>query len=231
MKDAQVRTRKGKMVPESSEIPSSPFKNSLKIVSIAVSILNVLVPLAAIVLSGRESKWPLIPMLAIVSLALSVFPYFYRKHRTQSEQFGFYERLLSSIRKKKDSAAPTAATTVIAALARRKTDQRQVATIALLLSLAVYAITRLRLELPLSVAIVAALAGGCILLQLADVALDYRIRRGLYGTNEYEARQIISFALNHAERSNLSGGLGAADIKIDAATEKLVHENWGVATS
>jgi hypothetical protein len=143
-----------------------------------------------------------------------------------------YEQLFKVIRPRISSiSAPTAATTAIAALANRKRNQKQIATMVILVSLAIYTIARLWSNLALSVVVIITLAGAALLLQLADAALGYRIHRGLYGTNEYEARQIIYFALSHAEKSDLSGGLGAADMQIDQATEKLVRDNWGVATS
>ncbi len=228
----EVRIRKGAKL-KYGEIFSYFMDISKSLVSLLIAVASTAASTAALVkieLKGGQGAF-VIGIMA--GLAITLFIFMLRLiFGWLSHKHTFYERLFSSvILKKRDDAVPTAATTAITALARRKTGQRRAATIALLVSLAVYAVSRLQLELPLSFAVVATLVGACLMLQLADASLDYRIRHGLYGTNEYEARQIISFALNHAEGTDLGGGLGAADIQIDAATEKLIHENWGVVAS
>ena len=141
-----------------------------------------------------------------------------------------YARLLSAIWKG-DKAVPTAATTAIAALVHRKARQRQTASFVLLAALAAYVFITPVLGLLLSRFVIAIGAGACLLLQSAEFSMSYRVRHGLYGTTEYEARQIIAFILNHADRSDLEGGLGAADIQLNAEAEELIQSNWGMVTS
>ena len=222
MEEAQIR--KGKK-PKYDEILSLLIDISKSLAGLIPSVSAMV----SIIFGLKESRWALVISISMIGLFIASLAFRLVFRLYFSDKYRVYERLFSSIGKK-DEAVPTATTTAITALAHRRTGQRRIATTTLWVSLAVYAISRLRLELPLSFAVIATLAGACLILQLADAALDYRIRHGLYGTNEYEARQIISFALNHAERTDLDGGLGATDIKIDAATERLIRENWGVAT-
>lgn len=58
---------------------------------------------------------------------------------------------------------------------------------------------------------------------LNQVILEYRIKKGLYGTNDYEAREIIEFIFTNAEYIDLSGGGGAK--RIFPEPEKETKEN------
>jgi hypothetical protein len=49
--------------------------------------------------------------------------------------------------------------------------------------------------------------------------LRYRIRKGYYGTNEDEAREIIQFILEHAEDTDFSSGDGPKKIMPDPEIE------------
>jgi hypothetical protein len=52
---------------------------------------------------------------------------------------------------------------------------------------------------------------GVLAARLSSGVLRYRVEQGLYGTNEYEAREIVAFVLERAGGIDLSGGLGARD--------------------
>jgi hypothetical protein len=51
-----------------------------------------------------------------------------------------------------------------------------------------------------------------VLLEIGHQAFLYRLRVGLFGTNEYEVRQLIRFLLAYNTDQDLSGGLGAIDL-------------------
>lgn len=61
------------------------------------------------------------------------------------------------------------------------------------------------------------------IIYLNQVILDYRIKKGFYGTNDYEAREIIEFIFTNAEYSDFSSGGGAK--KIFPEPEKETQEN------
>lgn len=44
------------------------------------------------------------------------------------------------------------------------------------------------------------------LIHINQKILEFRIERGLYGKNEYEAREMISYLLNHSDKSDFSDG-------------------------
>jgi hypothetical protein len=53
----------------------------------------------------------------------------------------------------------------------------------------------------------ATLAIALALVQIGGIAFEYRVRKGLFGTSDFEAREIIRFALDNA--GMFSGGLGS----------------------
>ena len=47
---------------------------------------------------------------------------------------------------------------------------------------------------------------------LNQYLLEYRLKKGFYGTNEYEAREYIEFILNHQKKSDFSDGNGLKEL-------------------
>jgi hypothetical protein len=70
------------------------------------------------------------------------------------------------------------------------------------------------------------LVGAIAVLWVSKLALDYRISRGLFGTNEYEAREIVRFVLRNASDTDLSGGLGARKLDLTPSTETELAAVW-----
>jgi hypothetical protein len=68
-------------------------------------------------------------------------------------------------------------------------------------------------------------------LKLSLLAFDYRVSRGLYGTNEYEAREIVRFILRSKDHNKLGGGLGEHSLVIGEELEVAANEFWGRATT
>lgn len=119
--------------------------------------------------------------------------------------------------------------TALASFARQRSRERHLAMLVLLLAGGTHTLVAYQLEISaLWPALL--LVGAAVLLQIGDAATGYRLNKGLYGTNEYEARQIILFVLSRTEDADLSGGLGAADIQIDDVTQTILCEAWGLAT-
>lgn len=66
-------------------------------------------------------------------------------------------------------------------------------------------------------------------IQIDKMLIEYRVKNGWYGTNEYEAREIISFIISHANKDdfNDSGGLKKVipEPEIIEAEEPLTNPN------
>jgi len=75
------------------------------------------------------------------------------------------------------------------------------------------------------------LSAGVVLINLSGILLNYRVAKGLYGTNEYEAREIVHFVLEHAEDVDFSAGLGAHDLEFSAESERAIAAVWEGATA
>jgi hypothetical protein len=74
----------------------------------------------------------------------------------------------------------------------------------IILYLALCSAFSLKLNIPLLVVLLI-----CILLvQIRQSLLKFRIERGYYGLNDYEAREMIEFLLNHSEKADFSDGDG-----------------------
>jgi len=144
-----------------------------------------------------------------------------------------YDRIFTEINVQGASARktePKISTTAVAALMSEKVKQKQVATPLLLLGLLGYVCISALADVNLMMPVVWCLVVAAILLEVSQIALEYRVRHALYGTNEYEARQLIGFILKHAEDIDFSDGLGIHEIEIDGEMSRILQENWGLAT-
>lgn len=145
-----------------------------------------------------------------------------------------YRALFSSVgehQNKEEGVRPSITTTAVAAFANERMRQRGFAITTLLASVALYLGVSTLLRQAILPAPIVVVAGAVFLLQVSDAAMEYRLVRGLYGTNEYEARQIIRFVLHHAEEIDLSGGLGDLEISFDDATERRLESHWRLVPS
>ena len=118
------------------------------------------------------------------------------------------------------------ANTAIAALLNERRSALSVASVVLVLALGVYLAIGFFTGTPPSTVIISLLAAAVVLINAAAISLNYRVSHGLYGTNEYEAREIIQFVLAHAEEIDLSGGLGATDWDLSPETERILASLW-----
>lgn len=80
----------------------------------------------------------------------------------------------------------------------------------------------------LNYSVIFLLAGAFTLANAGVAALHYRVNHGLYGTNEYEAREIIRFIIDHTDNIDFSQGLSARDMDLSSDVEKLGLADWEV---
>jgi hypothetical protein len=106
----------------------------------------------------------------------------------------------------------TLGVTIVGILISRKAKQNFVAYLSLFISLITYTIIARLSHLEIRPEVVLLILGLILALFINQKILEYRIRKGLYGTNEYEAREILGFILSHADKSNFSGGQGLKEI-------------------
>jgi hypothetical protein len=59
---------------------------------------------------------------------------------------------------------------------------------------------------------------------IADESIDYRIKKGFYGNNEYEARQIIEFILNNSDHIDFTDGKGGMKRIITTDDLELIND-------
>jgi hypothetical protein len=140
---------------------------------------------------------------------------------------GRYEALLRAIDKSQpNTGARSAASTAIDSVARRAEGSRLAASLVLMAALLLMLLLTVRYgyEAPLPLRIF--LVGAIAVLWVSKLALDYRISRGLFGTNEYEAREIVRFVLRNASDTDLSGGLGARKLDLTPSTETELAAVW-----
>ena len=98
--------------------------------------------------------------------------------------------------------------TVIGLLVGRRARQNTIAYLSLALGFVIYVLICYRsgIEISLTVLSFFALMIGAIYAN--QRVLQYRIAHGLYGANEYEAREIIGFILSHSDKSNFTDSQG-----------------------
>ena len=124
-------------------------------------------------------------------------------------------RLMELIEKRRQSETSEQALlniTVIGLLVGQKARQISSAYVALILALILYPLTSLLLIFEIKSIVIAFIALLFILLFINQKSLEYRIKKGLYGSNEYEAREILSFIINHSDKSNFTDGSGLREI-------------------
>ena len=236
MSTQKSKTRKERKKNKTKSLQNLPQRGISIVFEYARRILNLVTAVGFIVNLATlvERRLPLLYISIGVSILAVLALFVERKYSAFSSRLEVYQKILSGVRKRidvKDRSVPGAMTaTAFAAFARRKAKQRNFATIVLLLSLVVHGVVVLFFKWEPSLGVVTVLVGAGLLLQAGEAAMNYRIRHGLYGTNEYEARQMVIFLINNAESSDLAGGLGAGDLEIDSATEKILQYNWGIAT-
>jgi hypothetical protein len=136
-----------------------------------------------------------------------------------------YEKILGQIWPSRPRDSPNSTTTALTALSKKKWYQHQFSINILLVSAAFATLIKAS-----ALAAIVPISAAAILLS-ADAALRYRFKHALYGTNEYEARQLISFIVDNADEIDLSGGLGVSEINTDKTAQDILVATWGAVAS
>lgn len=123
------------------------------------------------------------------------------------------------------------ATTAIGAVIEDRRSRQLAASLVLLGAILVYLFLTVYWGIQVGTLVIVILVGGIVLLNVGSISLNYRVANGLYGTNEYEAREIIRFVLENADDIDFSGGLGARDLDLCAEEKRAATEAWDGASS
>jgi len=139
--------------------------------------------------------------------------------------------LRNSLKKLGAESRPTLSPTAIPALAQHKSGVWTVSILLLSVTLILYSALSLLTGNSPSAAVLAVLGLGEVMILVAESAFKHRIRCGLFGTTEYEARQILQFVLDNSDQVDFSDGLGVSDWNEEHASEELRHLVAGWASS
>jgi len=123
------------------------------------------------------------------------------------------------------------AATAIAVLVRYKSRQRSFSLMLLAAAVLGYLLIVSVTGGTISNMMLSVLFLGEVVLVGADIAFTYRVRHGLFGTTEYEARQIIRFVMENSDKYDFSGGIGTTEWSSDQVPQELreVVEGWAVS--
>lgn len=194
------------------------------LVKIVVGVVVVVVPAMVRGEIDLFSKFQI--ALAILLMLTFASKYALRKYHEYALRriIDKYNTLLITISSNEDHRRPRAmATTAIDAVVTRARKARDAATALLLLSVGVVIIAGLLTRRTPPIGLLILLGSSLIVINASALALQYRVSRGLFGTTEYEAREIVRFILRHSDTIDLSGGLGAREINTTPATEAAVQ--------
>jgi hypothetical protein len=111
--------------------------------------------------------------------------------------------------------------TVVGLLVSRKAKQTSLAYLALFSAFLIYYLFSLIGILILNPLVLLFIAVLILALFINQKALEYRIRHGLYGTNEYEAREILNFILSNVDKDDFTTGSGLHEITPEPESESI----------
>lgn len=193
-----------------------------QIISLTAGILGALVPLI-VGIQGLALSWRDGLSVGAAALAgLQLLAISRLRHTLQSVATRVYGAMTSRLKK---SAAPVQAAAIAALIRAKRSDQNRAA-LTLIAAMTIYLAVCIVNKGNPSVLLLIVLAGGVLSVQISALALTYRVRHGLYGTTAYEAREIVSFVLDNADKIDFSGGLGADELDLSERTEKAFVSIW-----
>jgi hypothetical protein len=99
--------------------------------------------------------------------------------------------------------------TIVGVMVRRRIKSYTSSYLFLLTTLVAYILSTILVSTSLSNWFVLFIFSLIAALRINQKVLEYRIRKGYYGSNEYEAREIIDFVLAHADKTDFIDGTGA----------------------
>jgi len=145
-------------------------------------------------------------------------------HSRKARQYGTLLRIIH--KSKQPTPVRTATTTAIDSVADRIHGNRTSASVILASALVLVLFFNLRWEYTIPPAVIILLTIAILLLNASTLALDYRVSHGLFGTNEYEAREIVRFVLRNSSNNDFSGGLGARQLDLSASAQAELAAIW-----
>lgn len=157
---------------------------------------------------------------------------YYRRIRVESKELKPQETSREQ-KEQTERRSDNLTSTVIGLMMIRKEKQTFLAYIFLIASLLVYIALSQLLNLSVRTDLTLLVLGLLLALFVNQKVLEYRIKKGFYGTNEFEAREVLKFILEHADKSSFSDGQGLKDIMPtpepnDMSEEKFVDGTKGV---
>lgn len=102
--------------------------------------------------------------------------------------------------------------TIISIFIQQQSKNNSIAYCVLFLAVIIHIVFVFLLELEINIGVITAVLFLVLTLYINEAVLIYRINHGLYGTNEYEVREILNFIMNHADPSNFTTGQGLKDL-------------------
>lgn len=124
-------------------------------------------------------------------------------------------RLQRKAKMRQEGAQNQLAQPLLGFLLAKKARQSSVAYFFLFLSLILYWYLSALSIIPVRIGVLLFISALIIALFIGQQLLEYRIKKGLYGTNEYEAREIIEFILSNKDKSDFTGGKGFKEIFLE----------------
>jgi hypothetical protein len=136
-------------------------------------------------------------------------------------------RSLQQSMDKKHKRDSTLSATITGMMVNSKASANARAYLILIFSLISYILIQLLKSQTIELAPLAVLSLLILLTHINQFIFEFRIRKGLYGFNAYEAREIISFILSHSDKSDFSNSDGLKSILPEAemdATYKRLYQ-------
>lgn len=117
-------------------------------------------------------------------------------------------RLRRKAKERGEGGQNQSAQSVIGFWLARRAKQRSAAYFFLLFSLVLYWYVSALSIIQVRTEVICFILALIVALFVGQKALEYRIKKRLYGTNEYEAREILEFMLSNAHKSDFTSGKG-----------------------
>lgn len=159
------------------------------VITLSLSIVTILQLILEVVTNGVLTKYYAIVLAIILSVGSSWIS---------------YPRFLQIFVAKTKENYPNLS--IVGIFRLKRLNQTQNAILVLIASLLIYLLLPYLVKASINPLIIYILLSCAILVLTNQLVFDYRIRKGLYGRNQWEARQIISFILQNADNIDFTDG-------------------------
>lgn len=181
--------------------------------SIRLALKNYLAFIAA---QDTESNLILIPFKKVVDVIILLL------------NISTIDVLFQKMKEQRASRKKDIDITIVGLMVGVKAKQNAMAYAFLFLALFVYFYVSRDVTYALDLVVLIIISALILALFINQKILEYRISKGLYGSNEYEAREILRFILSHTDKSNFSDGQGLKEIlptpELESSTDKETIE-------